>query len=171
LGSARLDARMSTVSAMEFLPEQLWLCAIPGAFAGAGLFYRGYRDARRTQTVLNVPVIEDVHAPVPEPQPEVIKLSSHTQPQSAAEMTLQGKIAAALLKAGISNPAVSTNGSRVQANSAGGASGAAPAMKREEPAPHPVKVSIARGAVVCLWGGPALFLFSVYVMLTHFGWL
>jgi E3 ubiquitin ligase len=36
---------------------------------------------------------------------EVINLSPGTQPQSSSEMTQQGKIAAALLKAGITNPA------------------------------------------------------------------
>ena len=135
---------------------------------------------------------------------EVIQLPSGARPTTSAEMTQQGKIAAALLKAGISNPAawsaagIDNSASAIAAATQGAspsgtttAAGAAPAP--EEFDLHP-KVVLMKGennsaffiswrsqrnvvaalgwkSIAYIWGGPALTLVSVYILLAQVGWL
>jgi hypothetical protein len=141
-----------------------------------------------------------------ETEQEIINLSPKRQTLTAAEMTQQGKIAAALLKAGISSPAAWSvagiddpaaamalaSGRQGTASSAIGTS-ASPAPAPEQFDLHP-KVILMKGennpaffiswrsqreivnslgwkAIAYIWGGPALTLISVYILLAHFEWI
>lgn len=137
---------------------------------------------------------------------EVIYLSGNRRPLRSTEMTQQGKIAAALLKAGISNSAawsaagidepsaaVALATSRAVSGTASRGASASPARALEQFDLHP-KVVLMKGensptffiswrskrevvtsmgwkAIACIWGGPALTLVSVYILLAHFDWL
>jgi hypothetical protein len=141
-----------------------------------------------------------------ETEQEIINLSPRKQPLTAAEMTQQGKIAAALLKAGISNPAawsaagiedpaaamaIASGSQASVASSVGTSASPAPAT---EPFDLRPKVILLKGennpaffiswrsqreivnslgwkAIAYIWGGPALTLISVYILLAHLEWL
>lgn len=142
-----------------------------------------------------------------ETEHEIINLSPRRQPLPAAEMTQQGKIAAALLKAGISNPAAWSaagiedpaaavalaNGSQYGTATSSVASSASPAPAAEKFDLRP-KVILMKGendpaffiswrsqrnvvkslgwkAIAYIWGGPALTLISLYILLAHWDWL
>lgn len=141
-----------------------------------------------------------------ETEQEIINLSAVKQPLTAAEMTQQGKIAAALLKAGISSPAawsaagidnpaaaVALNGASQGSATSTLAAGASPAPAPEQFDLRP-KVVLMKGennpaffiswrsqrevvrslgwkAIAYIWGGPALTLLSVYILLLHLEWL
>jgi hypothetical protein len=126
---------------------------------------------------------------------EVIRLSSDAKPSSASEMTQQGKIAAALTKAGINSPAAWA--------AAGVATGTATAPTNGNPVvtgesssefeTHPPVVlmkgthqttfliswrsqrdilsSLGWKSAAMIWGGPALTLGCLYFVIAHFGWL
>jgi hypothetical protein len=140
-----------------------------------------------------------------ETEQEIINISPKATARTAAEMTQQGKIAAALLKAGITSPAawsaagventaaaVLTSGSQLTGAASGG-TGASPAPAAEQFDLRP-KVVLMKGendpvffiswrsqrevvrslgwkAMACIWGGPALTLISVYILLAHWEWL
>ena len=123
---------------------------------------------------------------------EVIRLSGPDQPANAAEMTQQGKIAAALVKAGISSPAAWA-AAGVNPNIGSPSAAAAPGVAMQEFDPHPSTVlmlgdhnpaffiswrsqkevlrSLGWRSAAMIWGGPALTLVCLYVVLAHFGWL
>jgi hypothetical protein len=183
---------MSTVLAIFLLgTDHLGLLGIPGAAAGLLMFYRACRDSRRTRLVLNssdlkITASNPSSTNRPEPPPEIIHLSPRTEPLSSAEMTQQGKIAAALLKAGVRHsgawpgPKIETPPTAIAVNDAVGmsasAAAASPATAIERdsapsfPSGHSAS-SPTRPTTVWLWGGPALTLVSLYVVLAHFGWL
>jgi E3 Ubiquitin ligase len=126
---------------------------------------------------------------------EVIRLSSDGKPESASEMTQQGKIAAALTKAGISSPAawavagVATGTATAPSNGGGVATGEAPSdfetrppvvlMKGDhQPAffiswrsQREILKSLGWQSTAMIWGGPVLTLGCLYYVLAHFGWL
>jgi hypothetical protein len=140
-----------------------------------------------------------------ETEQEIINLSPRTGSLTAAEMTQQGKIAAALLKAGIGSPAawsaagienVAAAVALANAAHSGTASegtSANPAAAAEQFDLRPkvvmmkgenntaffiswrsqreVVASLGWKAVAYIWGGPALTLFSVYLLLAHWQWL
>jgi hypothetical protein len=125
----------------------------------------------------------------------VIQLSSQTQPSKTADMTQQQKIAAALQKAGISNPAAwaaagmpASSGVQVRTDPAMLASGA----NENAFDPHPPVVlmkannntfliswrsqqEVARSlgwkCTLMIWGGPTLALVSLYIFLSIRGLL
>lgn len=127
-------------------------------------------------------------------QQEVVTLS-HSGSTNSADMTQQGKIAAALTKAGITNPAawaaagmpfpgVSVN----RATPAGVAAAPAEAFDTRPPAvlmkgthnpaffiswhsQKDIVNSLGWKSVAMIWGGPALTLLSAYILASHFGWL
>jgi hypothetical protein len=127
-------------------------------------------------------------------QHEVIHLSPNDTPQAdSASMTQQGKIAAALLKAGIRNP-VTVADNRVQTevrlreqisheqSTKPQVSGAdvfralqKTATAAEIPLPSleakAVRTPSAWEANVMIWGGPALTLVCIYVLASRLGWL
>lgn len=134
-------------------------------------------------------------------RPEAIRLSSEAGPAAASEMSQQQKIAAALMKAGISNPAawsaagvsapgMAASGVQVLADPsvAGPGTGSAGDSSANEFDVHPPVVlmkgtnnktfliswrsqqEIARTlgwkCMLMIWGGPALALLSLYVLLS-----
>ena len=129
---------------------------------------------------------------------EVIRLTPHGESASGAPVTQQGRIAAALLKAGISNPASwsttddSSQGAvRVADEPATNGSGSTsalqaldlsafktlkqaaghPALRIPAAEPHSAGPSFGWKPALMIWGGPALTLACVYIIAAHFGWL
>ena len=134
-------------------------------------------------------------------QPEVVHLSDESAAVPATEMTQQQKIAAALLKAGIGNPAawaaagVSPQAA-VQATSAVSAAVTDEEQDQETNEMYDLHppVVLMKGnrdptffiswrsqrdliatldwkSTLMIWGGPALTLVCVYILLAHFNWL
>jgi hypothetical protein len=129
--------------------------------------------------------------------PEVIRLSGSTGPTAAVEMSQQQKIAAALSKAGITNPAAWAAAGITDAVSvtgvaaAGDGTAAAPAPEQFDLHPPVVLMqgahnpaffiswrsqrdvlkSLGWKSAAMIWGGPVLTLLSVYILAAHFGWL
>jgi|GEM_PF-2572214 hypothetical protein len=122
-----------------------------------------------------------------EPRTEVIQLTQQSGATSSVLMTQQGKIAAAMLRAGIPSPATWTEGSS--------ATGVRVADTEQPCAPlaaietkvvlRPVtstfqfpgldsmaaQRSAKRRAMLLIWGGPAVTLACVYLLAAHLGWL
>lgn len=188
----------------------LLIVAALGAIAGLSLFFHGFsllqqrwpapvhRPAKMTAhtvttATIDIPIGAD--APVREThsaRSEVIKLTAHDGGEiSSASMTQQGRIAAALLKAGIPNPATwsseSTHAavrvedpvadkqplpasdaevSRVLQQGATASAFRIPALNQT--APHH---SSDWKTTLMIWGGPVLTLACIYVMAAHLGWL
>lgn len=140
--------------------------------------------------------------PTAEDPQEVVRLSSPPKPQSSAELTQQGKIAAALIRAGIHNPnawdaagvnpaVAGTPGAfgMLASDSSSAATGTAPEQFELQPktvlmrgendstffiswrSQREIVASMSWKSAAFIWGGPALTLVSVYVLLAHFGWL
>lgn len=129
---------------------------------------------------------------------QIIRLSGSDKVSGSADMTQQGKIASALLKAGINNPAAwavagvsdypSPNVSAL--SKAGSATAVGTALEPFDLHPPVVLVkgdrnpeffiswksrrgivkSLAWKAALMIWGGPLLTLVSAYVISTTFGW-
>lgn len=127
---------------------------------------------------------------------EIIRLSPDTHPAHSSDMTQQGKIAAAMMKAGITNPAawevagVQYPGVSVNSTDHGTATATAPAdefdlnpktvlMKgTHDPAffiswrsQRDVVNALGWKAALMIWSGPALTLLCVYILAAQFGWL
>lgn len=120
---------------------------------------------------------------------EVIRLNGNPQPASTAEMTPQGKIAAALSRAGITNPAawaaagVATASEIIgTATDESGNFESHPSVVLMKGAHDPAffiswrsQKEIVRHlgwqSTAMIWGGPALTLASLYYIFAHFGWL
>ena len=130
--------------------------------------------------------------------PEIIRLSGETNNLPATEMTQQQKIAAALVKAGISNPAawsaasVKTSGA-VTVQTVSAVEQKAEAEDSEGFDLHPPVVlmqgshqpaffiswksqrdvvkTLGWKSSLMIWGGPALTLTGVYFLLAYFAWL
>ena len=129
---------------------------------------------------------------------EVVRLSQSANPANAGDMTQQGKIAAALAKAGINSPAawaaagLMGTGAQVKV-SPGSGTATATGTAAEEFDLRPPTVLLkgthnpaffiswrSQKAVLqamywksaaMIWGGPALTLVCMYLLATHFGWL
>lgn len=127
---------------------------------------------------------------------EIIRLSPDTKPANSSDMTQQGKIAAAMMKAGISNPAAwaaaGVQYPGVTVNPAGSSSATATAPAEEfdmnpktvlmkgthDPAffvswqsQRDVLRALGWKSTLMIWGGPALTLLCVYFLAAQFGWL
>jgi hypothetical protein len=127
---------------------------------------------------------------------EVIQLSPPSGPTKAMDLTQQAKLAAAMIKAGITSPAawavsgVKYQGATSSLADSGSATGTAPAEEFEltpktvlmkgthNPAffiswqsQRDVVKSLSWKSALMIWGGPALTLFCVYLLATQFGWL
>jgi hypothetical protein len=133
--------------------------------------------------------------------PEIVRLPADAGPSTAAEMTQQQKIAAALTKAGITSPAAWAAAGVLDPTSAltrsslgspgNSAAGTAPAPEQFDLHPPVVLMkgshtpaffiswrsqkdvvqSLGWKSAAMIWGGPLLTLISVYVLLLRFGWL
>jgi len=128
---------------------------------------------------------------------QIIRLSGSDRISGSAEMTQQGKIASALLKAGISNPAAwavagvdHTDINSIPSSGAGSATAVCTAPEPFDLHPpvvlmkgtrHPeffISWQSRRGVVrsmgwksaLMIWGGPVLTLVSAYIISTGFGW-
>jgi hypothetical protein len=123
---------------------------------------------------------------------QVIRLSPESLPANTSSMTPQGKIAAALMKAGINNPAAwavaGVDDPAHALNNSGSATAATLALETFDP--HPPVVlkkgthnpaffiswrsqkeilnSLGLKSTAMIWGGPALTLTCVYVLVTYF---
>lgn len=132
---------------------------------------------------------------------EIIRLSGNPKPVTTAGMTQQGKIAAAMLKAGITNPAawevagvpypegpvaeapsLSSNSEKFTSTEVSGGLDSEPAtvlMKGEHNAAFfiswrsqsEVVRSLGWKCALMIWGGPALTLLSLYVLAIFLGWV
>jgi hypothetical protein len=140
--------------------------------------------------------------PTDEPaiSPLTVRLEGGESPSHSVDMNQQQKLAAALMKAGITNPAAwdaagveypGEGGTAVATSAAGG--GTAVADLASEFDLHPKTVlmkgdnnrtffiswrsqrdlaqSLGRKSTLMIWGGPALTLLSLYLLLAHFGWM
>lgn len=139
-------------------------------------------------------------------QPQIVQLSGGSTAVSATEMTQQQKIAAALVKAGITNPAawavagVGPQSAVQHGSSVSSAIAISPETPQETDQDtkesfdlHP-PVVLMKGShdptffiswrsqrdlvatmgwksTLMIWGGPALTLVCVYILLAHFDWL
>ena len=189
----RLNSLLPVISGSSVL----LIVAALGAVAGMFCFFHGFSVLQEhrlspTRTVAKIaPQSATVSAATLKPQGapkreshEVIQLSTaHDQPNDSASMTQQGKIAAALLKAGIPNPV--TWSAPVEVT-----------VAAEEKAPlngTEVTRVLQQGTVadafhipalaqnshhspdwrcnLMIWGGPVLALGCIYILAAHFGWL
>jgi hypothetical protein len=148
---------------------------------------------RLNLTLLSTKPVAVNHGSGSMPQ-EVIRLSSDAQPKGAADMTQQGKIAAALTRAGIASPAawaaagVATG--TATAPSSSGVAATDPSAEFETRPPvalmkgshqtafliswrsqKEIVSSLGFKSTAMIWGGPALTLGCLYYVLAHFGWL
>lgn len=141
-------------------------------------------------TVQRTVVVKTIHEGTSQ---EVIRLSSDAKPGSAAEMTQQGKIAAALTKAGITSPAAWAVAGAAMGTAPGHSNGGAVATGEADFDPRPAVVlmkgshnpaffiswrsqrevlqSLGWKSTAMIWGGPAVTLTCLYYVLAHFGWL
>jgi len=130
---------------------------------------------------------------------EVIRLADNSKPADAGTMTQQERISAALMKAGITNPAawaaagMSTAVAATPAIGPAAGSGAGAALATEQFDLHPPVVlmkgkhdpsfliswhsqrdlvrSLSWKSALMIWGGPALTLLCAYILFLHFDWL
>lgn len=170
-----------------------------GAIAGLFFFFHGFsrlqeRHFSTARMVTKTPVRIPPAAPKTEDAPkrnshEVIQLTPvETLANGSESMTQQGKIAAALLRAGIPNPVTwadhhAQNEVRV-VDEAGSESATATndvdvsrVLQQKSNAPTlqlPTRDQIHtvdRETSLMIWGGPALTLACIYILAAHFGWL
>src|SRR5215470_5160578 len=177
----------------------LMVFAALGAIAGLFFFFHGFSrlQERRfsaarvvTKTPVRVPPLPPNPAEAPQRNlHEVIQLTpAETQANGSESMTQQGKIAAALLLAGIPNPVTWADHHpqsevRVVDEPEGESAMAANDVevcrvlqqKSNAPAlqlPTREQIYIAdRKTSLMIWGGPALTLVCIYILAAHFGWL
>jgi hypothetical protein len=176
----------------------LMVFAALGAMAGLFFFFHGFSRLQEhrfsavravAKTPVRVPPAPPKTADAPKRNShEVIQLSSvETQANGSESMTQQGKIAAALLRAGIPNPVTwadhhAQNEVRVVDEPEGESTATKDVdvsrvlqQKSNAPAlPLPTRDQIYRAdrkTSLMIWGGPALTLACIYILAAHFGWL
>lgn len=203
---------------LDFSALQLW--PLLGVVTGLYFFFRGFFQLHHKRVVRSAAVSEargcstklvrssakpDNSLPIAEPQPtthELVELTAAlVAPESSGQMSQQGKIAAALLRAGISTPDIRSlipPGDSLQVSGGIHGSGRAgnhpstnaspkaaltlsPAvvpMKGIKKANDPVSSQVGQRAALpmqwepaMIWGGPALALFSLYLLAAQLGWL
>ena len=188
-----------------------------GALLGIGVFLRGFHLLQRNRPVFNLPALNenDQKAPTPtsapgafapkreEKQKEAIPLETHreiirlspTNGEEAASRarTQQGQIAAALVKAGISNPmswsappqvsevsvrTVETPGDRpegpttlLQALDLNASVALQEGLRSAKTAQKPVPQEFRWTPALMIWGGPILTLGCLYLIASHYQWL
>jgi E3 Ubiquitin ligase len=133
--------------------------------------------------------------------PQTIRLPGGESPSHSVDMTQQQKLAAALMKAGITNPAAwdaagaeypgEAGGTAVATAAAGGGTAIADLASQFDLNPKTVLMkgennrtffiswrsqrelaqSLGAKSTLMIWGGPALTLWSLYLLLAHFGWM
>jgi hypothetical protein len=180
---------------------ELIIAALGGSF-GLYLFFRGFSQLQRkpavrvvlpatlpTRTVVSLPG-HTTEKEAPSKPAEVIRLSADQPSRSSTSQ--QGKIAAALQKAGIRNPvAWTTSGDQPESSVlvADVREKSSPPLqaskvnvtRKDSPEPKPAPQGIParssatnqsrRFSVWMVWIGATIFLVSSYVAAAHFGWL
>ncbi len=191
--------------------DLLLIAAALGAIAGLSLFFHGFSLLQQRWPVpIHRPAKVSAGSTVDETasasaaktasgatsearsaRPEVIKLTPQEPADvGSASMTQQGRIAAALLKAGIPSPATwthesmqvtvrvedrsaskptpttDTEVSRVLQQGANASDFRIPALNQNAP-----RHASNWKATLMIWGGPALALACIYIMAAHLGWL
>ena len=178
----------------------LMVFAALGAMAGLFFFLHGFSrlQERRfsaarvvTKTPVRVPATTNPrNADAPKHNShQVIQLTPlETQANGSESMTQQGKIAAALLRAGIPNPVTWADHPTQNEIRIADEAESEPApeagevrlsrvlqQKSNAPAlPLPTRdqnYSVDRKTSLMIWGGPALTLACIYILASHFGWL
>ncbi|MBV9573505.1 MAG: hypothetical protein JOY93_05585 [Acidobacteriales bacterium] len=185
-GACVSDVPVPTLSSDHFK----YVSGIPGVLRGQ--FPNPFRLIATTQTAT---------------APQVIRLEGNAKPSASTDMTHQEKVASALLRAGINNPAAwyaaglnPATGLALSTSTGSLGGGAAAVALAPERAPvaaqfdlHPPVVlrkgshdpaffiswrsqrdlvrSMGWRSVSMIWGGPALTLLSIYILLAHFGLL
>jgi hypothetical protein len=186
------------------------IAATLGALSGLYLFFRGFSLLHRKPVT---PAVSPTQKPAPittatltttfstqgrdsltrDSSAEVIRLSTPVhEPSDATSMSQQGKIAAALLRAGIPNPASWSHTSeraRVSIKVANtttkgpasepSAEAKVPPVRKGSSEPAALRVdsptaaakSPSRKLAWMLWGGAVLALASLYLLAAHFAWL
>lgn len=170
-----------------------------GAIAGLFFFFHGFSrlqesrlsSARVIANPVRPPAITATKSadPVKRNSHEVIQLSSaETQVNGSESMTQQGKIAAALLRAGIPNPVTwadqhvpnevrvedepenekETGTKDVDVSRVLQQKSNAPALQLPTRDQNP---TADRMTSLMIWGGPTLTLACIYILAAHFGWL
>jgi hypothetical protein len=194
--------------------ELLLIVAALGTIAGLSLFFHGFSllqqrwpvpahraaksaahavtTTRLTTTAETPSASEDTTAPESRRRAEVIKLTPHDSGEiSSASMTQQGRIAAALLKAGVPSPATwSTEpvhtAIRVDEPPASNPNSTASDSEVSRVLQQGATASAVRIAglnqsapshasrwkpTLMIWGGPALTLGCIYLLASRLGWL
>jgi len=178
-------------------------CGLLGLF----LFFRGFsRLQHRTATTSITPKLASSatkaasavaarisHLSATSIKPEVIRLTSDEAPFTVT-MSQQGKIAAALLKAGIPSPASWNTDPGATTDVAASSTKTAPTLQtsklkvtqsstvsavaslknepnRNDPKKRTPAKRTPKNVAWMLWTGVALVVFSVYLLAAHFGWL
>jgi hypothetical protein len=188
----------------SFLPFSLsatgifMVLAALGAIAGLFFFFHGFSRLQESRlspagVIAKSPVRPPAMLatksadPVKRNSHEVIQLSSvETQVNGSESMTQQGKIAAALLRAGIPNP-VTWADQRVpnevhvedepESERETGTNDVSRVLQQKSNAPalqlptRDQNPTADRMTSLMIWGGPALTLACIYILAAHFGWL
>jgi len=172
-----------------------------GAIGGLYSFFHGFSILQQQRPLpVSLPVKSTAHASKPatevpkssetvkrESRTEVIQLTPGDASTSSVLMTQQGKIAAALLRAGIPSPATWTDEagkSSVRVAEPPTEHNALPSFEAKisvvlEPGTSTfptaeskrAQASARRKAMILIWGGPTLTLACVYLLAAHLGWL
>jgi hypothetical protein len=210
--AANLDAtRLNFSSPFPLHSGELILVAAAlGAIAGLSFFFHGFSllqqrwpapvhrpvktsasntGSAEAATSSEAKISDSAAAETRSARPEVIKLTPQEPVEaSSASMTQQGRIAAALLKAGIPSPATWSNQSmqvtvRVEEQSARPAQTSeadvsrvlqqgANASEFRIPALNSDATRASTWKVTAMiWGGPALTLSCIYILASRLGWL
>jgi hypothetical protein len=179
----------------------LMILAALGAVAGLFFFFHGFsvlqeRRLSSARAVAKVPAHTATLATTYATKGADLKRASHAEViqltpldnpvNDSASMTQQGKIAAALLKAGIPNPVIWSAQPEVRVIDPPSGSVRSEATKEADvsrvlqqgataepvhfPSLQPTP-SMGWKARLMIWGGPALTLACIYTLAAHFGWL
>ena len=177
------------------------ISAAVGAIGGLYSFFHGFSILQQQRPLpISLPVKSTVHAskPVPEAagsdelpkratRTEVIQLTPENSETPSVLMTQQGKIAAALLRAGIPSPSTWTDeSSQTSVRVADTPEPQSPMTSFEAKISRVLesgsstfptaeakraRQSAKRKAMVLIWGGPAVTLACIYVLAANLGWL
>lgn len=184
------------------LGDLLMIAAALGAIAGIFCFFHGFSLLQQRwpssvhrplkPSTSSAPTAAQKTPPEPTKRAQIIQLTPQESGElSAASMTQQGRIAAALLKAGVPSPATwSTDSDRTAVRTKDPLAGENPSASSDAevsrvlqqgatasafriPAlgPNAPRNSSNWKATGMIWGGPALTLACIYFLVAHLGWL
>jgi hypothetical protein len=174
------------------------LPAALGAIGGLYSFFHGFSILQQQRPLpIGLPAKSTVHhstsvaevvntaeLPKPETRAEVIQLSPESEQVSSVLMSQQGKIAAAMLKAGIPSPGTWTDeSSSVRVADPPSAQASLPPVEVSVVHAPSASDSVFPGlqseasqsakqkAMLFIWCGPVLTLACIYFLVAHLGWL